>query len=62
MRTQAEKAIAFQALHMREGALIIPTTLGRLLAHLGYEALATTSAGYVIHRGVIKSKCNSSET
>jgi 2-methylisocitrate lyase-like PEP mutase family enzyme len=49
MRTQAEKAVAFQSLHEREGAFIIPNPYdigtARLLAHLGFEALATTSAG-----------------
>src|SRR5256886_10657504 len=49
MQTQAEKAIAFQALHEREGAFIIPNPYdigtARLLAYLGFEALATTSAG-----------------
>ena len=49
MRTQAEKAKDFQALHEREGAFIIPNPYdvgtARLLAHLGFEALATTSAG-----------------
>ena len=49
MRTQAEKAIAFQALHQRAGAFIIPNPYdvgtARLLAYLGFEALATTSAG-----------------
>jgi 2-methylisocitrate lyase-like PEP mutase family enzyme len=49
MRTQVEKAIAFQALHEREGAFIIPNPYdagtARLLAHVGFEALATTSAG-----------------
>ena len=49
MRTQAEKATIFQALHEREGAFIIPNPYdagtARLLAHLGFEALATTSAG-----------------
>jgi len=49
MRTQAEKANVFQALHERAGAFIIPNPYdvgtARLLAHLGFEALATTSAG-----------------
>src|SRR5437667_12700872 len=49
MRTQAEKAVAFQSLHEREGAFLIPNPYdigtARLLAHLGFEALATTSAG-----------------
>jgi 2-methylisocitrate lyase-like PEP mutase family enzyme len=49
MRTQAEKATAFQALHERDGAFIIPNPYdvgtARLLQHLGFGALATTSAG-----------------
>jgi 2-methylisocitrate lyase-like PEP mutase family enzyme len=49
MRTQAEKATTFKALHEREGAFIIPNPYdagtARLLALLGFEALATTSAG-----------------
>jgi len=49
MLTQAEKAQRFRALHTRAGAFIIPNPwdLGsaQLLAGLGFEALATTSAG-----------------
>jgi 2-methylisocitrate lyase-like PEP mutase family enzyme len=49
MQTQAEKATQFQALHRRDAAFIIPNPYdigtSRLLAHLGFEALATTSAG-----------------
>ena len=49
MRTQAEKAAAFRALHERPGAFIIPNPwdagTARLLASLGFEALATTSQG-----------------
>src|SRR5450755_762602 len=49
MQTQAEKANVFQALHGRAGAFIIPNPYDagttRLLAQLGFEALATTSAG-----------------
>jgi 2-methylisocitrate lyase-like PEP mutase family enzyme len=49
MRTQAEKAMAFRALHERPGAFIIPNPwdagTARLLASLGFEALATTSLG-----------------
>jgi 2-methylisocitrate lyase-like PEP mutase family enzyme len=49
MRTQAEKAAAFRALHARPGAFIIPNPwdagTARLLASLGFEALATTSLG-----------------
>ena len=49
MRTQAERAAAFRALHERPGAFIIPNPwdagTARLLAALGFEALATTSLG-----------------
>ncbi|HTV43841.1 MAG TPA: isocitrate lyase/phosphoenolpyruvate mutase family protein [Stellaceae bacterium] len=46
---QAAKAAAFQALHKKPGAFVIPNPwdrgTARMLAALGYEALATTSAG-----------------
>jgi len=49
MRTQVEKAVVFRALHERPGAFIIPNPwdagTARLLASLGFEALATTSLG-----------------
>ena len=49
MATRAEKAAAFRALHERPGAFIIPNPwdagTARLLAALGFEALATTSLG-----------------
>jgi 2-methylisocitrate lyase-like PEP mutase family enzyme len=49
MRTQREKALAFRALHERPGAFIIPNPwdagTARLLASVGFEALATTSLG-----------------
>ena len=55
MLTQSEKARAFRALHERQGAFIIPNPFdagtARLLAHLGFEALATTSAGYAFSAG-----------
>jgi 2-methylisocitrate lyase-like PEP mutase family enzyme len=55
MRTQAEKATIFQTLHQRESAFIIPNPYdvgtARLLAHLGFEALATTSAGFAFSVG-----------
>ncbi len=55
MKTQAEKANAFRALHERDGAFIIPNPwdigTARLLAHLGFEALATTSAGFAFSIG-----------
>lgn len=49
MKTQAEKAGDFKALHERDTAFIIPNPYdagtARLLERLGFEALATTSAG-----------------
>lgn len=55
MLTQSEKAQAFRALHERDHAFIIPNPwdvgTARLLAHLGFEALATTSAGYAFSIG-----------
>ncbi|MFC3226091.1 oxaloacetate decarboxylase [Marinibaculum pumilum] len=56
MPTQAEKAVAFQALHAGPGAFIIPNPwdIGttRMLAGLGFRALATTSAGFAFSRGL----------
>lgn len=55
MPTQAEKGIAFRALHERKQAFIIPNPWdigsARLLAHMGFEALATTSMGYAFSVG-----------
>ncbi len=55
MKTHAEKAAAFQALHRREGIFLIPNPwdigTARILAHLGFEALATTSAGHAMSMG-----------
>ena len=49
MRTQADKAVAFRELHQRPGAFIIPNPwdagTAKLLAAMGFEALATTSLG-----------------
>lgn len=49
MRTQAEKARAFRALHERTGLFIMPNPwdagTAKLFASLGFEALATTSLG-----------------
>ncbi len=49
MLTQAEKGKNFLALHERNGAFIIPNPwdigTARLLAYLGFEALATTAPG-----------------
>ena len=55
MTDQASRFTAFKALHAREGAFVIPNPWdggsARLLASLGFEALATTSAGYAFSRG-----------
>ena len=49
MRTQADRGATFQALHARPGTFIIPNPwdagTARLLASVGFEALATTSLG-----------------
>ncbi|HEX4581379.1 MAG TPA: isocitrate lyase/phosphoenolpyruvate mutase family protein [Acidobacteriaceae bacterium] len=56
MSTQQEKGSRFRALHQRESAFIIPnpwdTGTARLLTRLGFEALATTSAGYAFSAGL----------
>jgi 2-methylisocitrate lyase-like PEP mutase family enzyme len=53
--TQSQKGKIFRALHQRPGAFIIPNPWdigsARMLAHLGFEALATTSAGYAFSTG-----------
>jgi 2-methylisocitrate lyase-like PEP mutase family enzyme len=53
--TQAEKGDRFRALHLRDRAFIIPNPwdLGtaRILEHLGFEALATTSSGFAFSVG-----------
>src|ERR1043165_9287044 len=50
MKTMLEKGRAFQALHARQGLFVMPNPWdpgsARLLAGLGFEALATTSAGF----------------
>jgi 2-methylisocitrate lyase-like PEP mutase family enzyme len=49
VRTQGDRGAAFRSLHERAGAFIIPNPwdagTARLLASLGFEALATTSLG-----------------
>ena len=53
--TQQAKAETFRALHARPGAFVIPNPWdpgsARLLAGLGFEALATTSLGYALSLG-----------
>lgn len=55
MTTQFEKGRDFRVLHEQEKAFIIPNPFdagtARLLAHLGFAALATTSAGYAFSCG-----------
>jgi len=50
-----EKGKTFRALHERDGAFIVPNPWdvgsARLLAHFGFEALATTSMGYAFSSG-----------
>src|SRR5579863_2173770 len=53
--SQAERGRIFRALHERNEAFIIPNPwdagTARVLAHLGFEALATTSMGYAFSVG-----------
>lgn len=53
--TQQQKALAFQALHQREQLLVLPNPWdagsAKILAALGFEALATTSAGLAFSLG-----------
>ena len=55
MRTQAEKGSVFRALHEQDRAFVIPNPwdigTARILAGLGFEALATTSAGCAFSLG-----------
>ena len=55
MRTQENKGIKFRQLHERETAFIIPNPwdvgTAKVLAGLGFEALATTSAGFAFSVG-----------
>lgn len=53
--SQAEKAATFAALHARDKAFVMPNPYdagtARILAGLGFEALATTSAGFAFSLG-----------
>src|SRR5499427_7710976 len=55
MNPQATRAEAFKALHERPGVFAIPNPWdagsAKLLASLGFEALATTSAGFAFSLG-----------
>ncbi len=53
--TQSDKARRFEALHARSGCFVIPNPWDvgstKILTTLGFEALATTSAGYAFSLG-----------
>ena len=57
MATQAEKGKVFRGLHERDRAFLLPNPwdagTARVLAQLGFEALATTSAGFAFSRGTL---------
>ena len=59
--TQTERGEAFRRLHERPGAFVIPNPwdagTARLLAALGFEALATTSGGYAGSLGRRDGQC-----
>ena len=54
--SRAEKIVNFRALHERPGSFVIPNPwdvgTARVLASLGFEALATTSAGLAFSLGL----------
>jgi 2-methylisocitrate lyase-like PEP mutase family enzyme len=54
--TREEKYVVFQALHQQPGVFIIPNPWNagsaKILTALGFEALATTSAGYAFNAGL----------
>src|SRR5262245_12392567 len=56
MKTQAERAADFAALHQAPGAFVAPNPWdpgsARILAGLGFKALTTTSSGYARSIGV----------
>lgn len=64
--TQIEKGRIFRELHQRDSAFIIPNPwdvgTARLLAHLGFEALATTSMGYAFSIGQRDNTLNRQQT
>jgi len=58
--TRERKYQAFRTLHQRRGAFVIPNPwnagTARILTELGFEALATTSAGYAFSVGRLDSQ------
>lgn len=63
---QLLKAQAFKALHDRQGIFVIPNPWdagsAKMLASLGYQALATTSAGYAFSQGKVDGALSLDET
>ena len=55
MVSQSEKAAKFVALHQRDDVFVIPNPWDaastRVLSHLGFEALASTSSGFAMQIG-----------
>ncbi|MEB0047718.1 MULTISPECIES: isocitrate lyase/phosphoenolpyruvate mutase family protein [unclassified Pseudomonas] len=66
MDAQTLRAHAFKALHERAGAFVMPNPWdagsAKMLASLGFEALATTSAGYAFSQGRPDGGLNLGET
>ncbi len=66
MTTQQDKAARFRALHAGPGAFVIPNPwdagTARILAGLGFQALATTSAGLAFTLGQPDSTATKAET
>ena len=64
--SQVEKGKTFRALHERHGAFIVPNPWdvgsARLLAHFGFEALATTSMGYAFSCGRLDNRMGREQT
>jgi len=60
--SQAEKAEIFAALHERDTAFVMPNPwdvgTARMLAAMGFEALATTSAGFAFSHGLIEGEAS----
>ena len=56
MTSQTERGAAFAALHEREGMFLLPNPWdagsAKILAALGYDALATSSAGFAASEGL----------
>jgi 2-methylisocitrate lyase-like PEP mutase family enzyme len=66
MLTQVDRGRVFRELHDRNRAFIIPNPwspgTARLQAHLGFEAMATTSTGYAFSVGRCDNTLNREET